>query len=157
MFVCLFFYTPEWLLAINVNVENTRQRLSSSNSPQKCPLICLGVNSWCKKKKKDRRDRVGELGVAKLRSMFFIGRALWSLLNHNSSSGVFWRVHREKLQCEWVDVAGNYHLDPRKTTSCDIKIDRKRGTKARLSLETGTISERRGSHPKAFWGYPSEL
>lgn len=54
-------------------------------------------------------------------------------------------------------MAGNYHLDPRRMTSCDIKIDRKRGTEALLSLETGTVAERRGSHPKAFWGYQSEL
>lgn len=42
----------------------------------------------------------------------------------------------------WVDLAGNYHFQPRKMISCGIKIDIKCGTEALLSLEFGKLSVR---------------
>lgn len=41
-----------------------------------------------------------------------------------------------------MDLAGNYHFQPRKMISCGIKIDIKRGTEALLSLEFGKLSVR---------------
>lgn len=62
-------------------------------------------------------------------------------------------MYHEKLYCEWVDVAGNYHLHPRKMSSYDTKIDIKRGTNTSLSLGTGKLSVRIGVLAKSFWRY----
>jgi len=51
-----------------------------------------------------------------------------------------------------VDLAGNYHLEPRKMSSYDIKIDIKRGTEALLSLEIGRLSVWMEIHVKVLMG-----